>query len=346
MAGLSPAQKKVLTHARELLKESKTRAAGKTVAAKPKTINVTGLKSIYMTPADWIKVPANPIQKPNRASRRRNDHLRTFNETHARVYMAQYPNGKRCKLDGHGRSFVWEHELSDFIPSRVQVFIVPVKNDAEAEKYFRYFDSREAGKNASDNVHGALKHHDVPTNSAMFQSSNGIATPLGYAFEIFNAATSATTHVATSKATVYDHVSAFKEQLAALDDLADRCGSIKPPMIAAFVLAHMKHGDKIVSFFERVCKKSGVKMGRKMDPIFAVEKMLADRRGKAREEHLECVAQILGALDTYMLGAFERPEYAPKVNMQRIMSVDLRQYLVADKSKRTGAGRGKQRFTR
>jgi hypothetical protein len=83
-----------------------------------------------------------------------------------------------------------------------------------------------------------------------------------------------------------------------------------------------------------------------MDPVFAVENMLRNRQGKAREEHLECVAQILGALDTYMLGVFERPDYAPKVNMQRIMSVDLRQYLVAERSKRTGAGRGKNRFTR
>jgi len=325
---------------------AKKTAAKPVVAVKPKTIDVTRLKSIDMTPADWSKVPPNPIQKPNRAARRRNDHLRTFNETHARVYMAQYPNGQRCKLDGHGRSYVWDNGLSDFIPRRIQVFIVPVRNDEEAKQYFRYFDSREAGKNASDNVHGALKHHDVPTNSSLFQSSNGIATPLGYAFEIFNAATSSTTHVATSKATVYDHVGAFKEQLAALDELADRCGTVKAPLIAAFVLAHMKHGAKIIPFFERVCKKGGVKIGRKMDPVFAVEKMLAERRGKAREEHLECVAQILGALDTYMLGAFEKADYAPKVSMQRIMSVDLRQYLVAEKSKRTGAGRGKERFTR
>ncbi|NDF13407.1 MAG: hypothetical protein EB060_11425 [Proteobacteria bacterium] len=326
--------------------KSKAPAAAKIAAPKPKTIDVTGLKSIYMTPADWIKIAPNPIQKPNRASRRRNDHLRTFNETHARVYMAQYPNGRRCKLDGHGRSYVWANGLSDFIPRRIQVFIVPVKNDAEAEKYFRYFDSREAGKNASDNVHGALKHHSIPTNSSLFQSSSGIATPLGYAFEIFNAATSDTTHIATSKANVYDHVAAFREQLAALDELADRCGTVKPPMIGAFVLAHMKYGDKITPFFERVIKKMGVKIGKKMDPVFAVEKLLAERRGKAREEHLECVAQILGALDTYMLGNFTESDYEPKVQMQRIMSVDLRQYLTAMKSKRTGAGRGKARFTR
>lgn len=326
-------------------KSRKARKAAPAVS-KPKTISVTGLASIYMSVADWIRVPRNPIQKANRASRRRNDHLRTFNDTHARVYMAQYPNGKRCKLDGHSRAHVWEHGLSDYVPSRVQVFIVPVKNDAEAEKYFRYFDSSEAGKNASDNVHGALKHHRVPTNSALFQNSRGIATPLGYAFEIFNSATSSTTHVATSKATVYDHVGAFKSQLVALDGLADRCGAIVPPMIAAFTLAHMKHGDKIVNFFERVCRKDGVKVGKKMDAVCAVETLLAERRGKAREEHLECVAQILGALDTYMLGQFERAEYAPKVNMQRIMSVDLRQYLLSDKSKRTGAGRGKKRFTR
>jgi len=325
---------------------TKTVKSAKNLKLKPKMIDVTGLKSVYMSAADWIKVPPNPIQKSNRATRRRTDHLRTFNDSHARVHMAEYPDGRRCKLDGHGRSHVWENGLSDFIPRRVQVFIVPVRNDAEAEKHFRYYDSLEAKKNASDNVHGALKHHRVPTNSALFQSSTGIATPLGYAFEIFNAATSTTTHVATSKATVYDHISAFKEQLAALDDFAYRCGTIKSPMIAAFVLAHMKHGDKIVPFFERVCKKAGVKRGRKMDPVFAVEKMLAERRGTAREEHLECVAQILGALDTYMLGRFEQPDYEPKVNMQRIMSVDLRQYLLAEKSKRTGAGRGRSRIIR
>lgn len=325
---------------------SAEKTATTAVMPKPKTIKVDGLKSIYMTPADWIKIAPNPIQKPNRAARRRNDHLRTFNETHARVYMAQYPNGKRCKLDGHSRAYVWENGLSDLVPDKIQVFIVPVRNDAEAEKYFRFFDSREAGKNASDNVHGALKHHHIPTQSALFQSSNGIATPLGYAFEIFNAATSSTTHVATSKATVYDHVAAFKEQLAALDDLADRCGIVKPPMIAAFVLAHMKHGDKITPFFERVIKKSGVKIGKKMDPVFAVEKLLAERRGKAREEHLECVAHILGALDTYMEGNFTDVDYTPKVQIQRNGSVDLRQYLLREKSKRTGGGRGKNGFTR
>lgn len=329
-------------------KKTAKKVAAKTAIAKPapKIINIARLKRIYMSPKEWIKVERNPIQKENRASRRKNAHLRIFNETHAQVHMAVYPDGHRRKIDGHGRAHIWENGLCDVIPRRIEVILHSVKNDAEAAQLFRYYDSPEAKKNASDNVHGAFRYHDVPTNSTMFQSSSGIATPLGYAFEIFNAATSSLKNVATSKANVYDHVGAFKDQLTALDGLASRCGSIKSPIIGAFMLAHMKYGEQIVPFFERVLNKNGVKIGKKMDPVYAVEKLIAERQGKAREEHLECVSQILGALATYMEGQFTNPDYVPKVNMQRSSSVDLRQYLLVEKARRTGAGRVKNRFTR
>ena len=56
----------------------------------------------------------------------------------------------------------------------------------------------------------------------------------------------------------------------------------------------------------------------------------------AGEDHKAAAAVILGALDTYMKGRYTNPDYVPAMNMQKIMTVDLQQYLLKEKTKRTG----------
>jgi len=310
---------------------------------KPRVERVIDFKMIRMSVADWIKVPNNPLQKSTRASRPNATHLRAYDRQHQLVHMAVFPNGERRKLDGHGRGFVWEHLLSDAVPDHVQVICVPVKNDKEAGIEFWKYDGQKSAKRAEDYIFGSFKAHNIPTESTFFQRARGIKAALRYAFEVKNASMAQPT-VSTRQATIDDHVEAFAGALAALDAIDARFTATKAnpisfagPVTMAFLLAFTKHGRGIVPFFEQLNDdNSGHTKGKMMDPFAAVKRFCSTTKIGAGEDHKAAAAVILGALDTYMKGRYTNPDYVPAMNMQKIMTVDLQQYLLKEKTKRTG----------
>lgn len=312
----------------------------KIAAVMPKKIDVKPLKIITMTPEQWHKVPANPYQKAKRAQRIKIAHLRQFVEEHATVRMGIYPDGKRCKIDAHTRGDIWINRpwLVDFIPTSLRVECYPVANDEEAAERFKRCDNRSTAKNASDDVHGSFRLHGIPTESRLFQNASNIKTPLQYAYEIVLTSTGVRPATALKDATIDDYVVMFKNALTALDTIDVSLSRLKAPFITAFLLAHIKHGDKVIPFFKRVNDGThGRKLGKLMCPIAAVEQKRDRWVGGGRTKHRELVAQVLGALDTFMSRAgFRDPNYQPEVDMQKIMEVDLNHYLTRARAKRTG----------
>lgn len=316
---------------------------------EPEYVPVAPVRIIYMTPKDWAKVPANPYQKENRAKRKNVSHLFTFAEEHATVRMGIYPCGKRCKIDAHTRSDIWENRpyLVDKIPERLRVECYNVADDEEAAERFKRCDNRASAKNASDDVHGAFRLQGIPTESDFFKSANNIKAALFYAYEIVmrgppalllrNGIQLEDFDPNPQSATIDDYVTVFKEALAEIDKIHVNRSKLKAPFITAFLVAYMKHGKTISSFFRKVNEGShGEKHGRKMCPIAAIERERDRWRGGGKSAHIELVVKVLGALETYMEGDFTNPDYKPAVKMEKIMTVDLAKYLTSKNAKRTG----------
>jgi hypothetical protein len=307
----------------------------------PKKVDVKPLKVIWMTPAQWHAVPANPYQKANRAKRTNIEHLRHFVEEHATVRMGIYPDGKRCKIDAHTRDDIWTNRpwLVDFIPARLRVECYEVADDEEAAARFRRCDNKKTAKNAADDVHGSFRLQGIPTESRFFQSASNIKSPLQYAYEIVVASTNPPGVPHSLKAaTIDDYVIMFKDALVALDAINVNRSRLSAPFITAFLLAYTKHGEDVLPFFIRVNEGThGRRDGKLMCPIAAIEQKRDKWDSGGRTEHFDLVVQVLGALDTFMQPAgFRDPSYQPKVDMQKIMEVDLDHYLLRAKAKRTG----------
>lgn len=300
---------------------------------------------VRMTPEQWYYgVPRNPIQKVRRDTARKIDHLFKFRKEHATARMGIYPDGRTTKIDCHSRGRLWceEPELVDYIPRFITVECYPVRDDEHAAERFRVVDNKKTAKNAADDVHGSFKLRGVPTESKFFQSAANIKSPLSYAYSIVAASTLPADARPANKhdATIDEQVNVFYDALTALDGLDVNGGKMKAPFITAFLLAFTKHGNDILPFFKRINVGTfGRKEGKKMCPIAAIERERDLYVGKSGSSstHMELVTKILGALDNFMEAAnFREDDYQPKVDMQKVMKVDLACYLLRDKAKRTG----------
>jgi hypothetical protein len=300
---------------------------------------------VRMTPEQWYYgVPRNPIQKVRRDTARKLDHLFKFCKEHATARMGIYPDGRTTKIDCHSRGRIWceQPELVDYIPRLITVECYPVRDDEHAAERFRKVDNKKTAKNAADDVHGSFRLRGVPTDSKFFQSASNIKSPLSYAYGIVAASTLAPDARPANKqdATIDEQVNVFFDALSALDALNVNGGKMKAPFITAFLLAYTKHGDDCLPFFKRInIGNFGRKEGKKMCPVAAIERERDLYVGKSGSSstHMELVTKILGALDNFMDAAnFREENYQPKVDMQKIMKVDLSCYLLRNKAKRTG----------
>ena len=299
---------------------------------------------VRMSVAQWAAVPRNPFQKEKRDERRNIDHLFVFIKEHAIARMGIYPDGRVCKIDCHtrGRLYHERPELVDNPPSFLNVECFPVRDDAHAAERFKAVDNKKTAKNASDDVHGAFRLAGVSTESSFFQNANNIKAGLGYAYGVVMAAvlSELSPHDRAAKmktVTIDDQVAYFINALNALDSVDVNRAKLPAPFITAFLIAYEKHGADVVPFFKRINEGThGVKLGKKMCPIAAIEYERDTHKGAGQVQHMLFVTKVLGALDRYLEGNFSRPDYKPKVNMQKVMTVDLDQYLVRAKARRTG----------
>lgn len=115
------------------------------------------IKTIEMSVKDFIKVPANPIQRDTKlhANSAIKHHLESEAVTHAKVSIAESKKSK-WKLDGHTRAYLWkEGELES--PKILSVDIYTVSDRDEAIELYKHFDNSRAAESIPDRVSGALK---------------------------------------------------------------------------------------------------------------------------------------------------------------------------------------------
>lgn len=309
---------------------------------------------IQLTIAQWYNVTRNPYQKETRDTARDISHLYRFIKEHATVKMGVYPDGKVCKIDGHtrGRLYYERPELVDRVPKFLAVECFPVRDDAHASQRFIVADNSKTAKNAADDVHGALRLAGVTMKSKFCCNATNIKTALGYAYEVWYKATFNETVKIRDVETVIQ-VKRFKDALLALDRIDVNRGRLKAPFIMAFLLAHKKFSSNLLNlskspssinlfpvleFFRRINNGNyGVKKGKMMCPIAAIEIESLKHVGGGRATHLKLVVQVLGALATYMQDSnCKSLDYEPAMSMEKVMTVELDKYLLQLNAKRTG----------
>ncbi len=227
-------------------------------------------EQVKISVSDWIKIKDNPQQRDTVAHARKaqKNHLIEYCETHSRVAAAELPSGTRYKLDGHTRSYLWEHELLDK-PEMLICDIYHVKDREQAVKLYEHFDNSSAVDTAGDKLSSALNYHKVSIVSPLWKNS-GVNTALKALY------TDRTNGIA--KVDVKDAMRPFVKALNFIDTCGFRHTEFPAPVFCAMLLTVVRDGNGALSFWEAYAKDEGKKTPKNMDAVYACTQKIRDLR--------------------------------------------------------------------
>ena len=126
------------------------------------------VKRISMTPQDWAEVSNNPRQRNTEDHARRAKHLLAYSPEHPIVKMAVLPDGRRFKLDGHTRSYLWSTGVVE-APKWVMVDVFRCRTLKDVEMLYEHYDNRLAAENARDVLAGAARKLGLEFNTTLMR---------------------------------------------------------------------------------------------------------------------------------------------------------------------------------
>ena len=223
------------------------------------------MKQQRMTPTQWAKVPDNPIQRDTEkhARKAQTRHLRRPALSHCRTALAELPNGRQFKLDGHTRSFLWESgELE--APQWVYADVYEVAGVNEAIELYKHFDNASAAENATDRLTGAYRLHDILPISRLL-TQGGITS----AFQLIE-----------GKQPIYQSVKKWKYELLALDSLDLQPERLPASLIAAALLTVRRHPKDAPTFWSLFNEDKGSRSGGKSCGVDELSRIVADARAR------------------------------------------------------------------
>jgi hypothetical protein len=211
-----------------------------------------------MTAAEWANVPDNPRQRDTVARASKAKHLNVLEPTHTLVAIAELPDGKRYKLDGHTRAYKWQADpkIAPTFPLDVRVYVVP--DLAEVKRLYMHFDGKEAVETAADRVFGGMREAKISPKSEFVRRSRFAA-----------ALTAAYSYICGDliKVDQFERVKFFTKQIRSLDTFVGATKRMCSPATCVYLMSHRKHGDAVNDFFQRFIKDEGVKDGRRRDSV-------------------------------------------------------------------------------
>ena len=93
-----------------------------------------------MTAAEWAAVADNPRQRDTVSRASKAKHLDVLEPTHTIVSIAELPDGKRFKLDGHTRAYKWQADPKLAPPFPLDVRVYVVADLAEVKRLYMHFE--------------------------------------------------------------------------------------------------------------------------------------------------------------------------------------------------------------
>ncbi len=226
-----------------------------------------------MTAAEWSAVADNPRQRDTVGRASKAKHLDTLEPTHTIVSIAELPDGKRYKLDGHTRAYKWQADpkLAPAFPLDVRVYVVA--DLAEVKRIYMHFDGKAAVETAADLVFGGMREVKISPKSEFVRRSRFAA-----------ALTAAYSYVCGDiiKVTHYERVRFFQKQIRSLDTFVGATKRMCSPATCVYLMAHRKHGDAVNDFFQRFIKDEGIKDGRRRDSVQWFSELMSEYVKAAR----------------------------------------------------------------
>jgi hypothetical protein len=236
---------------------------------------VTLERGLTMTPQEWAEVPDNPVQRDTeaRAKRAKDTYLKKLSADHTVVQMAVLPDGRRFKLNGHTRSYLWE---TGAVPApkilHVDVYHCDTINDVV--ELYSHFDSRFAVDTSSDQVVGAARLAGLDFKSPLLRSARyGSAVKHLYtqAYQVWGQSHSDLNFVCEA-------INAYAEELRLLDTINPTSAQFKAGIIMA-ALATLKHdGAVALGFWERFQNNKGRKDGVRQDAVQALDEVISGKK--------------------------------------------------------------------
>lgn len=223
------------------------------------------MKQQRMTPAEWANVPDNPIQRDTEkhAKKAQTRHLSKPAPSHCRTALAELPNGKRFKLDGHTRSFLWEsgHLAA---PEWVYADVYEVAGVNEAIELYKHFDNASAAENATDRLTGAYRLQGIFPISRLL-TQGGVTS----AFQLIE-----------GKQPIYESVKKWEKELLLLDSLDLQPERMPASLITAALLTVRRHPKKAPMFWELFSEDKGTRSGGKSCGVDELSRIVADARAR------------------------------------------------------------------
>lgn len=253
---------------------------------------------ISMTPAEWHAIPDNPHQRDTALHAQKAMHLRVLHPVHRKVNMAVLPDGRRVKLDGHTRDYLWSRGEVQ-APETLDVQVWLVASMEEAQRLYRTFDSRAALHTTRDDMFGAshalgFEHKSELLGSLMYVAAARVAYE-----ELFG-------QIPARAIEVMDLLRYWKPELDLLDQCKPSRRRFPTAITAAALITFRRHGANAIDFWSAFAINGGVKMADEMDAVQALEERLKSNQGRllARRDVHHMVAIVLSAFDRYRQGFY------------------------------------------
>jgi hypothetical protein len=250
---------------------------------------------VQMTPAQWAAVPEHPRQRNTAARSRLAKHLMALHPTHAKVDMVMMPDGRRFKVNGHTRSYLWQNGAVLPPPTLdVQCWIAETYS-AVLDLYVT-FDSKEAVESPMDRMYGAVREQGFEFQSDLLKS-NRFATSMLRAHEFL---------FGQSKGTTYAMVEYWKPELR----LLDRCGPDRKRYLAgvggAALCTLRRYGPEAIEFWTKYSENAGLKLTGEMDPVQALDERITGfvraKQTVGQHHQIKMLMTALSAFERYRRG--------------------------------------------
>lgn len=151
-----------------------------------------------------------------------------------------YPAGWTAIVDGNTRVYFWKNNMSDYVPSHVNVTIYKCANMEEVSELYHQFDSKTAVETNAQKVHGIFtgRHNFYPI-SHKFKSGQ-IQSALHFAAHLVDPIKFDNSSVKIENLEL--QVSLFIEEIKALDALINNDERWKTPLVAGALVALKYYG--------------------------------------------------------------------------------------------------------
>lgn len=259
------------------------------------TAPITDAGVIKMSPKEWAGVPDNPRQRDTAAHAKRAAHLKVPHPTHAFVNMALLPDGRRFKLDGHTRSYLWEAgDLAAPDVLSVQTWLCASLD--EVKQLYSTFDSTDAVETGKDKLHGGLRELGLTFQSDVLTKGRYL-NALSIAYELLFGQ-----QMARSRGT-YDLLAYWAPELKLFDACNGEAKRFHAGTIAAALLTLRRYGTAANEFWTTYARNRGMKIGDEMDGVQALDERITGyiKKGRTsgRAHSVRMVACALSAFERH-----------------------------------------------